>query len=143
MNESTREKQMITELSEIRKANKELRDGQKRIQDLFVESIERQKEQNELMVNMKKQLDSVQYGHWSVILRGPSMQSKLSQLRQAKEAPTHGGDLQRHPETPTLPDVAVTDSGDAPQSPELGTSHPSTFQLCDPDVSDVWRTAHG
>ncbi|KAF5663330.1 hypothetical protein FDENT_13158 [Fusarium denticulatum] len=129
MLEPIREKKMISELSELRKENKELRDGQKRLQDLFTESLEGQKAQKELMFIIKQQLDSVQ--------------SELSQLRQAKETPTQDGNVQSHPETPILPDVAVTASGDGPQSPELGTSPPSSIQLRDVDVPDVWRTAHG
>ncbi|KAG5795235.1 hypothetical protein H9Q69_005697 [Fusarium xylarioides] len=125
---SIREKRMLSELSDIRKENKELRDGQKRLQELFAESLDGQKEQKELMLNMKKQLDNVQ--------------SELSQLRQAKDVPIHDSNEQRQPETPSLPEVAVTSSADAPQSPELGTSHPSTFQLRDADVPTVWRTAH-
>ncbi|TVY63822.1 hypothetical protein Focb16_v014389 [Fusarium oxysporum f. sp. cubense] len=112
---SLREKKMLSELSELRKENRELREGQKKLRGLFADGVKRQnelivqssnlmlqaqKEQKELMLNMQKQLES--------------MQSELSELRQAKEAPNRGDNVQRPPE------VTVT-SDSAPKSPELGT----------------------
>ncbi|KAL5598133.1 hypothetical protein FOBRF1_011926 [Fusarium oxysporum] len=87
---SFHEMQMASDISALKKTNTELykllRDGQR--------------EQKELMLNMQKQLES--------------MQSELSELRQAKEAPNRGDNVQRPPE------VTVT-SDSAPKSPELGT----------------------
>ncbi|KNB06276.1 hypothetical protein FOXG_07041 [Fusarium oxysporum f. sp. lycopersici 4287] len=112
---SLREKKMLSELSELRKENRELREGQKKLRGLFADGVKRQneviaesrdlmlqaqKEQKELMLNMQKQFES--------------MQSELSELRQAKEAPNRGDNVQRPPE------VTVT-SDSAPKSPELGT----------------------
>ncbi|KAF5573248.1 hypothetical protein FPCIR_14035 [Fusarium pseudocircinatum] len=113
MHASLRKKKMISELSELRKENKDLRDGQKRLQDLIAESLEGQRAQKELMFMMKQQLDSVQ--------------SELSQLRQAKETHNQDGNVQSDPETSILPDVAVTASDDARRSPELGTSPLGSF----------------
>jgi hypothetical protein len=73
---------------------------QKEQKELIAQSMQAQKEQQELMLNMQKQLES--------------MQSELSELRQAKEAPNRGDNVQRPPE------VTVT-SDSAPRSPELGT----------------------
>jgi hypothetical protein len=125
---STQERRLLSELSEIRNENKELRDGQERLQALFAESLKGQKEQKELILSIKKQLDGVQ--------------TELSQLHQAKEAPIEDFNVQRHPEMPTLPGAADTGSGEHHQSPELGTSPSSTSQLSDFDVPAVWRTAH-
>ncbi|KAF4950521.1 hypothetical protein FGADI_8140 [Fusarium gaditjirri] len=124
---SLRESQMLAELSELRKENKSLRDGQKKLQDLFDKGVKQQneviaksikeqnvlmlqgqKEQMELMVKMQEQLKS--------------MQSELSEFRQAKEASSRGDNVQRHPERPRLPEVPVTVSNVAPESPELGTN---------------------
>ncbi|KAF5580285.1 uncharacterized protein FSUBG_13438 [Fusarium subglutinans] len=101
---SLREKKMLSELSELRKENKELRDGQKQLQDLFTEG---QKEQKQLILDMKLQLDS--------------MQSELSQLRQSKEAPNQGAVVQSHPERLRPPGATVIDPRGATNSPELGT----------------------
>ncbi|KAM0084519.1 hypothetical protein ACKRZS_003360 [Fusarium odoratissimum] len=109
---SLREQKMLSELSELRKENRELREGQEKLRGLFAEGVKRQneviaqssnlllqvqKEQKELLLNMQKQLES--------------MQSELSELRQAKEAPNRGD---------RPPEVTVT-SDSAPKSPELGT----------------------
>ncbi|KAF5533437.1 hypothetical protein FMEXI_11819 [Fusarium mexicanum] len=107
---SLREKEMLSELSELRKENKELRDGQKHLQDLFAKGVKEQndlmqkgqQEQRELMLNMKQQLDD--------------MRSELTQLRQAREAP--GDVLQSYPERSSLPEATFIDPG----SPELGTN---------------------
>ncbi|KAF5692184.1 hypothetical protein FCIRC_99 [Fusarium circinatum] len=109
---SLREKKMLSELSELRKENKELRDGQKQLQDLFTEG---QKEQKQLVLDMKQQLDN--------------MQSELTQLRQARQAP--GDVVQSHPERPSLPEATVI----ASRSPELGT-HQSPPPLDDFTLSE-------
>ncbi|KAF5232503.1 hypothetical protein FANTH_12964 [Fusarium anthophilum] len=109
---SLREKKMLSELSELRKENKELRDGQKQLQDLFTEG---QKEQKQLVLDMKQQLDK--------------MQSELSQMRQAREAP--GDVVQSHSERPSHPEATLI----VPRSPELGT-HQSPPPLDDVTMSE-------
>ncbi|KAF5580278.1 uncharacterized protein FSUBG_13431 [Fusarium subglutinans] len=107
---SLQEKEMLSELSELRKENKELRDGQKHLQDLFVKGVKEQndlmqkgqQEQRELMLNMKQQLDD--------------MRSELTQLRRAREA--SGDVVQSYPERSSLPEATFI----APGSPELGTN---------------------
>ncbi|KAF5692185.1 hypothetical protein FCIRC_100 [Fusarium circinatum] len=70
--------------------------------------LEGQKEQRQLILDMKTQLDSVQ--------------SELSELRKAKEASTQNNNVQGQLETPSPPQITVTVFDSAPKSPELGTS---------------------
>ncbi|PCD30400.1 hypothetical protein AU210_010082 [Fusarium oxysporum f. sp. radicis-cucumerinum] len=119
---SVREQKILPELLELRKGNRKLQEGQKELEELFDMGAKRQneviaqtrnlilqgqKEQKELMLNMQKQLDS--------------MQSDLSELRQAKVASNRVDNKKRHPERPSL-EATVTASDSAPKSPESGTN---------------------
>ncbi|RBQ77309.1 hypothetical protein FVER14953_06609 [Fusarium verticillioides] len=95
---SFHEEQMASEIRSLKQENAKLH-------KLVLEG---QKEQRELMLTMKTQLDGVQ--------------SELSELRKAKEAPTRDDNVQRQAERPSPPQVTVTVSDSAPQSPELGTT---------------------
>ncbi|KAF5644485.1 hypothetical protein F52700_2484 [Fusarium sp. NRRL 52700] len=98
---SVREKKMLSEISELRKENKELRDGQKQMQRLFVKN---QKEQKQQMLDVMQKLNNVE--------------SQLTQLLQSKEASNEGAVVQSHSERAPLPEATVI----APKSPGLGTN---------------------
>ncbi|CZR40732.1 uncharacterized protein FPRO_10320 [Fusarium proliferatum ET1] len=103
---SFHEEQMATEISSLKEENAKLHklvQGQKQQMELI---LDMKKEQNQQMLDMKEQL--------------ASMQSELTQLRQAKEAPNHGHVLQSHPERPSLPETTVIVPDAAPRGPELG-----------------------
>ncbi|VZH97563.1 unnamed protein product [Fusarium fujikuroi] len=107
---SLREKKMLEELAQLREGNKELRDGQKRMQDLFAQGV---KEQNEVIAQkdreivrlLKDQNDLIRKGQYEqkqqmldmrneqnkqmrdLMKDMESIKSELTQSRQAKEAP--------------------------------------------------------
>ncbi|KAF5612479.1 uncharacterized protein FTJAE_14079, partial [Fusarium tjaetaba] len=146
---SVREKKMLSELSELREENKELRDGQKRLQTLLAEGI---KEQNELIARKDQEITRLLKEQGDLIRRGQedqkqqmldmrneqkkqmvdlmkkleSVKSELTQSRQAKEAPNQGDTVQSHPGRPSLPDATVIVPGGAPGSPDLGTNISAT-----------------
>ncbi|KAF5963032.1 hypothetical protein FCOIX_14006 [Fusarium coicis] len=93
---SFQEEQMASEIRSLKEENAKL----------YRLVLEGQKEQKQLMLDMKQQLDD--------------MQSELNHLRQAKEAPTRDDDVQRQAERPSPPQVTVRVSDSAPRIPESG-----------------------
>ncbi|RBQ65844.1 hypothetical protein FVER14953_21762 [Fusarium verticillioides] len=144
-----REKKMLSELSELRKENKELRDGQKRLRDLLAEGI---KEQNDVIAQKDQEIARLLKEQDELIRKGQedqkqqmldmrneqkkqmadlmkelkSIKSELAQSRQANEAPNQGDAAQSHPERPSLPEATVIVPGGAPRSPDLGTNNSTT-----------------
>ncbi|SCN96814.1 uncharacterized protein FFE2_08607 [Fusarium fujikuroi] len=121
---SIREEEMLSELLELRKENKELRDDRRRVEHLVAERFKRQdevidqrikdlmcqgrEEQKKLMLDLKDELLE-------------TVKSELRQLRHGNEVPNQDSAVQSH-ERPSFPDVAGTLSGGATRSPDLGTS---------------------
>lgn len=145
---SIREKKMLEELAQLREENKELRDGQKRLQDLFAQGVKKQNEviaqkDREIVRLLKEQNDLIRKGRGEqkqqmldmrseqnkqmcdLMKEMESIKSELTQSRQAEEAPNQGDAEQSHPERPSLPEPTVFVPGAATRSPELGT-YPSS-----------------
>ncbi|KAF5643746.1 uncharacterized protein FTJAE_3044 [Fusarium tjaetaba] len=95
---SFQEEEMASEIRSLKQENAKL----------YKLVLDGQKEQRDFMLNVKTQLDSVQ--------------SELSELRKAKEAPTRDDNVQGQEESPSPPQVTATVSDIAPQSPDLGTT---------------------
>lgn len=140
---SIREEEMLSELLQLRKENKELRDDRRRLEHLVAERFKRQdevidqrlkdlmlqgrEEQKKLMLNLKDELLE-------------TVKSELRQLRHGNEVPSQDSVVQSH-ERPSLPDVAGTLSGGATRSPDLGTSSLTPVEQDDIAIRNIWRTA--
>lgn len=142
---SIREKKMLEELAQLREENKELRDGQKLLQDLFAQGVKKQNEviaqkDREIVRLLKDQNDLIRKGHdeqkqqmldirneqnkqmRDLMKDMESIKSELTQSRPANEAPNQGDAEQSHPERPSLSEATAIVPGAAPRSPDLGTN---------------------
>ncbi|RKL47052.1 hypothetical protein BFJ72_g2789 [Fusarium proliferatum] len=142
---SVRETKMLEELALLREENKELRDGQKRLQDLFAQGVKKQNDviaqkDREIVRLLKEQSDLIRKGQdeqkqqmldmkneqkkqmRDLMKEMESMKSELTQSRQAKEAPNQGDSVQSRRKRPGPPKATVIVTGAATRSPELGTN---------------------